>query len=163
VELVLLSVELHTRPYPAVHLSLVCSIFLPLVRQQTGTQRDQPVLDLLYVARKDMMDYHAMTADPYRYYHIPQYAQQVHPTVPYPQFRSFAVPHRPAELGFADLHRSHQHPPRFTQPPFYTYTHVPPPQQQTMAFMQSGEDLAEFQRLSNNYEPEATVRNTVNT
>lgn len=88
----------------------------------------------------------------YNLYHGPQYSR---PSFYAGPFRSYSLPSRPAELGLAQL-RQHQHhqqiinyqnhfqfQPVFSQPPA------------VMEYMQP-EELEQFQKLSNEYQPEAT-------
>lgn len=113
-----------------------------------------------------MANYYHDSRAPYPY----QAAYGLASSFPYRQHMPAQMPMRTPELaiGSAELHQHHPHPQhhniaahhQLLQP--HHHHHHPPTQiHQNMAgFMQSEEDLAELQKLSNEYEPEVTVSET---
>ena len=111
----------------------------------------------------------------YGMYHMPQYNS---PSFYAGQFRSFALPSRPAEMGLAQLHhqqqqleqqrqqhrrqqqhqtqQTHHHHQTINYPNYYQTQLAFSQAQLAMAYMQP-EEFDEFQKLSNAYQPDATV------
>ena len=104
-----------------------------------------------------MMEHQPFPAELYRYYGHPQYNNAALQAVSYQQL---SFPQRPAELPLAELQHHHHHhhhqnindQARLAYRPTYA-SH----QSQKMAYPKTDDELADFQKLSNEYQPEITV------